>query len=76
MKSIMEFFVNKLEITDDGTIVNVDTQVLTKFEGEKLVDGFKLPRSYCNFVITYDEYIRMRLKVGDSIKIIVSKIRG
>lgn len=75
MKSIIELFVTKLSISDAGTVVAVDTQVLTNLTDEKSEGFYNLPRGYCNFVMTYDEYIRMKLKVGDSIRIDIFKVR-
>ncbi len=70
MKSEIEFIVNKLQLTENGTMVEVDTSILhtdkSKNEG--------MHRQYCNFVLYYEEYLRLRPKVGDCIRVDIKKI--
>lgn len=76
MNSILEFFVNKIQISEGGSFIELDTTILFTSELDnirtKKEEG--IHRSYCNFVITYDEYLRLHLKVGDSIKVNISRI--
>ncbi len=65
----MEFFIETLHITNDVRHVEINTSVIDT-DGDT-VKG----RTYCNFVITYDEYIKLKLKVGDSVTISISNLR-
>ncbi len=65
----MQFYVEKLHITGNAHHVEVNTSILD-IDGDKVEEG----RQYCNFIITYDEYVKLNLKVGDCIKISVSKV--
>lgn len=64
----MEFYVEKLQITDNSRHVQVDTSVLD-------TDG-NVPegRKYCNFIISYGEYVKLNLRVGDSLSILITKL--
>ena len=72
MKSELEFIVHKIQLSENGSMVEIDTQILITSNMEKQHDG--LHRQYCNFIITYSEYLRMKLKVGDSIRIDIIKV--
>lgn len=72
MKSELEFIVNKLQLSSNNGMVEVDATILITDKMVNQHDG--LHRQYCNFIITYNEYIRMRLKVGDYIRMNISKI--
>jgi len=72
MKSELEFIVNKISLSGSGGMVEVDTTILITDCMVNQHDG--LHRQYCNFVITYEEYIRVRLKVGDCIRIDIRRI--
>lgn len=76
MNSILEFFVNKIQISEGGSFIELDTTILFTSELDKIKKEEGIHRSYCNFVITYDEYIRLHLKVGDSIKVNLTKIKN
>ena len=72
MRSDLEFIVNTIKLSGSGGMVEIDTQILITGGMEKQHDG--LHRQYCNFIVNYSEYLRMRLKVGDCVRIDIKKI--
>jgi len=72
MKSELEFIVNTIKLSGNGGMVEVDTTILITDKMECQHDG--LHRQFCNFIITYEEYIRLHLKVGDCIRMDIKRI--
>jgi len=69
MKSEIELKVNRIQLSETGTMVEVDTSIM--HTDKTMNEG--IHRQHCNFVLYYEEYLRMRLKVGDYIRIDVIK---